>query len=187
MIYTGIGSRKTPGNILHSMVQVGEFMYNAGHTLRSGGAQGADRAFEIGADQAFGKARNARFGDVDAIDIPELKEIYLPAYKWCGSDSPFYGVCEDAQRVAALFHPTWDRLSYFVKKLMGRNAYQILGHDLKTKTDFVVCWTPDGRITGGTGLALRMAVYHGIPVLNFGNLTLDEMNERLEHLLEEKP
>ncbi len=179
MIYTGIGARKTPGNILHAMVQVGEFMYNAGHTLRSGGAQGADRAFEIGADRSFGLKRNA-----GERDPSTLKEIYLPSPGWNGNDSPLYNVGQDAERVASLFHPAWDRLSDFVKKLMARNAYQMLGLDLETKSDFVICWTPKGEVVGGTGQALRMASYYGIPIINMGNLTLDQVNDRLQQLLD---
>lgn len=179
MIYTGIGARKTPGDILHAMVQVGEFMYNAGHTLRSGGAQGADRAFEIGADRSFGLKRNAQ-----ERDPLTLKEIYLPAPGWNGNDSPLYNVGQDAERVASLFHPAWDRLSPFVRKLMGRNAYQMLGLDLDTPTNFVICWTLNGAVIGGTGLALRMATYYGIPVVNMGNLSLSQVNDRLQVLLD---
>ncbi len=167
MIYTGIGSRKTPGNILHAMVGVAEYLGKEDHTLRSGGAQGADRAFEIGADRIQGK-----------------KMIYLPTYKWNKNESPFYGVCADAQRVASLFHPRWEFLTDFAKKLMGRNAYQILGHDLQTKTDMVICWTPKGEIVGGTGQALRMAVYYGIPVFNLGADTLVNTQMKILHFLE---
>lgn len=185
MIYAGIGARKTPGHTLHSMDQVGAHMFNAGHILRSGGAQGADRAFEIGADRARGLKRNARFGDVDAIDIPDLKEIYLPVKGWQGNNSPHYTVSWEAMEVAAHFHPRWDPLPTFVKLLMGRNSYQLLGLNLKTKADFVICWTPDGHIVGGTGQALRMAAYYEIPVINFGSLSLQQVNDRLMHILEE--
>ena len=89
--------------------------------------------------------------------------------------------------MASKFHPRWDALPVYVKMLMGRNSYQILGLDLETPSDFVICWTLDGQITGGTGQTLRMAAYYGIPVLNFGNLTLNEMNTRLEILLEKNP
>jgi len=170
MIYTGIGARKTPGDILHAMVQVGEYMAKAGHTLRSGGAQGADRAFEIGCD----------FKGIG------YKEIYLPCEGWNGNTSPMYHVSQDAQDVAALFHPAWSSLKPFVRKLMGRNAYQMLGLNLVTRTDFVVCWSPHGDMVGGTGQALRMAAYYEIPVINFGNLSLAQVNDRLMDILESK-
>ncbi len=181
MIYTGIGARKTPGDILHAMGQVGMFMYNKGHTLRSGGAQGADRAFEIGADYAFGRRRNKSGLETGT---PELKEIYLPCPRFNESLSKLYAVSEEAERVASLFHPTWDRCNAFTKKLMGRNAYQMLGLDLNTPSSFVICWTPKGEVTGGTGQAIRMAIYYGIQVINMGALSLDQVTDRLERLLE---
>ncbi len=183
MIYTGIGARKTPGNILNAMVQVGEYMYDTGHTLRSGGAQGADRAFEIGADRQYGLHRNEAKGEY----VPALKHIYLPWKGFEGNTSPFNNVCEEAMKVAALFHPRWDSLSQGAQKLMGRNAYQMLGLDLNTPSACMICWTLGGMVEGGTGQAIRMALYYDIPVLNFGNLTLPEMNARLEIILEENP
>ncbi len=183
MIYTGIGSRKTPGNILHSMVQVGAHMYNAGHTLRSGGAQGADRAFEIGCDNAFGLKRNA----TRDLETSTLKHVYLPWPGFEGSTSPFNNVCKDALKVASLFHPKWSSLYQGAKKMMGRNAYQLLGLDLDTPSDFVICWTPKGKVVGGTGQTLRMASYYGIPIINMGGLTLNQCNDRLQVLLEKSP
>lgn len=49
-IYTGIGSRETPPDILELMTKIARFMFKQGFTLRSGGADGADSAFEAGAE-----------------------------------------------------------------------------------------------------------------------------------------
>lgn len=169
MIYTGIGARKTPCDILIAMTQVGEYMAKAGHTLRSGGAQGADRAFEIGCDyKSIGK-----------------KVIYLPIKGWQKHNSCFHDVCHQAMVLASKFHPKWDALPTFSKLLMGRNSYQILGFDLDTPTDFVVCWTPKGEVVGGTGQALRMAKAFKIPIINFGSGSLSEINEKLMDILGE--
>jgi hypothetical protein len=62
---------------------------------------------------------------------------------------------------------------------MARNAMQILGEDLQTPTEFVIAWTIDGRDSGGTGQALRMADYYGIPIFN---LFFSNIRERLEAL-----
>jgi hypothetical protein len=51
----------------------------------------------------------------------------------------------------------------------GRNAQIVLGDDLKTPVDFVVCWTPDGKLTGGTAMALRIAFDYDIPIFNLGS------------------
>ena len=49
---------------------------------------------------------------------------------------------------------------------MARNCHQVLGQDLKTPVDFIVCWTKDGGESGGTGQALRIARDLNIPVYN---------------------
>ena len=50
MYYAGIGSRETPGLMLGAFARIGEFLAKKGYTLRSGGADGADTAFEVGCD-----------------------------------------------------------------------------------------------------------------------------------------
>ena len=47
--YAGIGSRETPQEFLEFFVKLARFLYSKGYTLRSGGADGSDKAFEIGA------------------------------------------------------------------------------------------------------------------------------------------
>ena len=49
--YAGIGSRKTPNSILEEMTTLAKLLSNMGYTLNSGGAVGADTAFEQGADK----------------------------------------------------------------------------------------------------------------------------------------
>ncbi len=159
MFYTGIGSKKTPPHIGEVITRLAELACARGYVLRSGGAPGADTFFEEGA------------GD--------QKEIYLPWEKFNGNPSPLHDKsiqtsCQ-AYQTAERFHPAWSRLTWAVKKLMVRNVYQVLGSKMDAPSDFVLCWAPikklssDGRILdveGGTGLAVRLAVYHEIPVYN---------------------
>ena len=70
--------------------------------------------------------------------------------------------------IAKEFHPAWDKLSPAAKKLQARNCYQVLGYDLETPSQFVVCWTPRGSGSGGTGQAIRIAKSHNIPIFDFG-------------------
>jgi hypothetical protein len=49
----------------------------------------------------------------------------------------------------------------------------VLGHDLRSPSRFVVCWTADGRATGGTGQAIRIAEAYAVPVFNFGRTDAD--------------
>jgi predicted Rossmann fold nucleotide-binding protein DprA/Smf involved in DNA uptake len=48
-IYTGVGSRKTPKAITNLMTELARTLGDSGWCLRSGGADGADVAFESGA------------------------------------------------------------------------------------------------------------------------------------------
>ena len=50
-LYAGFGSRKTPEAILFKMEEIAKKLSELGYTLRSGGAIGADSAFEKGASK----------------------------------------------------------------------------------------------------------------------------------------
>lgn len=68
--------------------------------------------------------------------------------------------------MASAIHPNWQACSDYAKKLHGRNCKQVLGDDLKTKSLFVVCWTKDGKLIGGTRTAIVLAQKNNIPVYN---------------------
>lgn len=150
--YAGIGSRETPKEICDLMTQIATILQDK-CSLRSGGADGADLAFEKGITNGN-------------------KEIYLPWYKFNNNNSSLYHISPKAMEIANNFHPAWDRLSDGAKKLMGRNTYQILGYNLHVELDpssFVICWTKDGKASGGTGQAIRIAEAFNIPVYNLHN------------------
>ena len=160
-IFAGIGSRETPKYVQLYMIKTAEYLGD--FTLRSGHADGADKAFEKGCDNVGGK-----------------KEIYLPWKKFNGSDSELYNISDEAFAIAEKYHPAWDKLSDGAKKLMARDCMQVLGEDLNTPADFILCWTKNGKITGGTGQALRIAIDYKIPIFNFGNyIKEDELKKAL--------
>lgn len=148
LIYTGIGSRETPNEILGLMTLIAKHMAKGGYLLRSGGAAGADTAFEQGAS---------------------AKEIYLPWERFNFNESPLYPPTAAALKLAEKFHPAWDRLSRGGKLLMGRNSHQVLGQDLKTPTERIICWTKGAKGEGGTGQAIRIARHHGIPIADLAD------------------
>jgi hypothetical protein len=167
--YTGIGSRKTPKSIKKLMWQMAIHLSKCGYILRSGGAQGADQAFEAGCNYVQG-----------------MKEIYLPWPKFENSQSLFI-VKENgpAYKIAEQYHPYWHNLSQGAKKLQARNSHQVLGQDLKTLSDFVICYTKDGKGTGGTGQALRIAEAYDIPIFDCGNYkNLEELKEEYRSFLQ---
>jgi hypothetical protein len=94
MIYAGIGSRKTPNNVINVMVSIGKYMASLGYVLRSGAAAGADAAFERGCDTVGG-----------------AKDIFLPLKGFNGSQSSLYPPTPKAMAMARDFHPAWDKLS----------------------------------------------------------------------------
>jgi hypothetical protein len=150
--YAGIGSRETPPGIEPSIEEAAGFLGRMGFVLRSGAAPGADTMFE---KHCTGEM-----------------EIYLPWSKFNDNQSTL--IIDDmdqekvfsARQIARKYHPGWSYLSPAAKKLMTRNTFQVLGSDLETPVSFVVCWTIGGKISGGTGQALRIAKDLGIPIFN---------------------
>jgi len=168
MYYTGIGSRETPEEVLSLFTIVGEFLAKKGYILRSGGAKGADKAFEVGCDKAKGK-----------------KEIYLPWRKFENSNSNLIVKDKRAFDIAKQFHPYWHNLSNGAKKLQARNSHQVLGQDLSTLSKFVICWTQNGSGRGGTGQAIRIAKYYDIPVFDAGKYkNIDDVKKSLKLFLQ---
>ena len=153
-IYAGIGSRETPPSVCAEMTAIAEQLDLLGFTLRSGGADGADAAFENGV-------------------LLEAPQIFLP---WKGFNNRKGLLVPDsssldAAKIASKFHPNWERLTYGARKLHTRNVAQVLGADLKTPCDFIVCWTKDGKASGGTGQALRIATAYDVKIYNLFNQT----------------
>lgn len=148
-IYTGVGSRDTPEHILRIMHDLGHELSNKGYILRSGGASGADSAFESGCDSVNG-----------------LKEIYLPWRGFNNNQSKLYTVTREAFQLASTIHPAWDKLSWGAKKLHARNVFQCIGIDLNKSSDFLICWTKYGAKIGGTRTAIVLAEKYSIPIFN---------------------
>lgn len=147
MFYTGIGSRRTPDNVLEIMERAAIALRNRGFILRSGGANGADAAFEKGA--------------------MDMAEIYLPWPKFNGRTSTLNRVSEEAVQLALSLVPDPGKDS--VRRLFGRNAYQVLGYGLNNPSTGVIYWAPEtheGVVSGGTRVAVYLARKHNIPCIN---------------------
>lgn len=167
-IYAGIGSRETPKATQANMRIIAKKLAMGGRILRSGHADGADNAFELGAIAANGR-----------------REIYLP---WDGFNHAhinishgYFGINWEMEQSIRLlvseFHPNAANLTQGVMKMMMRNCHQILGFYLNKPCDYVLMWAPefkkdrDGLIcdcSGGTGFAVRMAYANKIPVYHLG-------------------
>jgi len=165
--YAGIGSRETPPEILNYFTLLAKYLAKHKYVLRSGGARGADKAFEAGCDAANGQ-----------------KEIYLPWKGFEGSDSPLIVSDPNAFIIASKYHPKWMSLSAGAKKLQARNTHQVLGWDLNTPSDFIICWTRNGSGAGGTGQAIRIAEAYNIPVFDTGKYrSIDDIKVAIKKFL----
>lgn len=161
-IYTGVGSRSTPAEMLNIIQNVASVLGKQGWVLRSGGADGADSAFEAGCDAVQGS-----------------KKIYIP---WDG----FNGMQQDGQSVLTLdqgdrsgatalvrdVHPAYGMLSRGALALHARNAYEVLGLYLDTPSKFLLCYAPVDKYgvpKGGTRTSWVLAQMYDIPCFNLGN------------------
>lgn len=151
--YTGVGSRVCKDNVIlmDKLYDIGKKLALAGYTLRSGHANGPDKAFEAGCDEVKGD-----------------KEIFIPWQNFNGSVSSFYTVSDEATALAASVVPHWRYCSDYAKLLHARNCYQVLGLKLNSPSDFLICWTNKGEVRVGTATAIRLAQRNGIPVYNLG-------------------
>lgn len=96
------------------------------------------------------------------------KEIYLPWKNFNDNQSPLFTVSEPALQLASTIHPAWHACNQAAKKLHGRNCYQILGPNLNDPVNLVICWTPGGKLIGGTTTAIKLARANNVPVVNLG-------------------
>lgn len=140
-----------------------------GWVLRTGLSPGADQAFYRGALAGCGAV-----------------ELYLPCAGFeaqARGDGPESGVwvlerpSRRAYELAASFYEpfagcAWEQLQPGARALLARDVHQVLGAELDSPAQWVVCWTPDAGLdgsdprSGGTGQALRIAADRGAPVLN---------------------
>lgn len=149
--YAGIGARDLPNDIYKLMEQIAVWLAEENWTLRSGGAKGADTAFETGCDKRKGE-----------------KEIFLPEKGYNGNNSEFYTIPDKAHQLA---NEKWNlaKRNQLIKNLYARNFQQILGANLDCPTTFVICWTKNGKAIGGTGKTIQVAKDFKIPVINLFN------------------
>jgi len=163
--YTGIGSRAAPGYILDMMKEIGTMNALKGHILRSGGAGGADTAFENGHKQV----------------TSDHMEIYIHKEGFMGRSSKescvYLGTCINSMILAKKHYlppkeapwATWDKMKSYTKGLMARNGYQVLGRNLDTPSIYTVCWTKDAEHVGGTRQAMYVSEAYDVPVYNLAD------------------
>jgi len=169
--YAGIGSRETPSHIQRVMTSLAKELCQMGYTLRSGNAEGADQAFACGV-------------------LDDKAQIWLP---WESFNIDFqvkhsshtYKTVQPTDREAwesiEQFHPAPNRLGQQGIKLMARNYRQVVGFN-EPNSEFVVCWTTDGKELGGTAQAIKIARHFKIPVYNLYDFNKEEVLTEIKKL-----
>ena len=148
---------------------------------------------EIGMDGIAQKAYSK------AVDLGLAKEsqfeVYVAdQYNICRSTLPRRHLAivrnkdliSETERIASEVHPAWDRCNEWARGMHSRNCHQILGYDLQSPVDAVICWTPDGKIQGGTATVIRIALKYNIPVFNLGTKDKESVLQSIKKFLESR-
>ena len=142
-LYTGVGSRSAPSEILIFMREIAVYLHRLGYTLRSGGADGADSAFEKGAFE-----RKEIYYASDATpDAMEIARKHHPAWNRCSE----YARRLHARNAFQILGKDLNSPSSFVICWTPDGAYSDRMRSIKT---------------GGTGTAISIASTYGVPVFN---------------------
>lgn len=170
-VYTGIGSRSTPPQMLTTMIRIGQILNRECWWLRSGSAPGADTAFETGAGRCHEEPQKHIFIPWPTYENRHLEHDYLII----PLDVLENEVQERCFRIAAGIHPAWSTLSEGAKKLHARNVLQILGQNAHEDggdvTDALICWTPHAEPVGGSRTAIILAQRYNVPIFNLADLS----------------
>ena len=166
--YAGIGSRETPREIRREMTELASHLEELGYTLRSGNATGADQAF------ALGVKKNAQ------IWLP--RKNFEREFQLSKPDHDYRLVSGyDVEAISSvdIFHPTPHALTERGREFMTRNYRQVIG-DNEPDSEFIICWTREGKEAGGTAQAIRIAKKNKIPIINmFEFCTADSVMDHL--------
>lgn len=157
--FAGIGSRSTPTLGLRFLRAHSASLIEQGLVLRSGGALGADTACYL------------------PITESSEAEIFLATRREC---SPVYDrhkiffddmpreIQSQCMDLAKFYHPNWKACGPIARKLHARNILIVLGRNLRTPVEVVICFTEGAELVGGTRTALVLAKDNNIPIINFG-------------------
>ncbi len=177
-VYAGVGARRTPSAVLARMQDLARELAVRGWHLRTGGADGADSAFAnatpTGQRTVFVPWRGYNGWDASA-------NRGVPLCRVLGADE-----IRAMREAAAAHHPAWERCPERVRDLHARNVAVLLGADMGQAVDAMVCWTDKGQVRGGTGMAIRVARHHGVPVLNLAEVDARQALRRLEGIAQSR-
>lgn len=161
-IITFVGSRKTPTRVVDEYQNLAQILVENGCIVRSGNAQGFDQTIaKVPVENREIYLPYANFG----TQLKNYQNVFVPKTEFANWN--------EAVSIVKKLHPN-KNLTDIQLLYLARDVYQVLGKDLQTPSDLIICWTEDGasqpheltRKTGGTAMALRVAFHYNIPVMN---------------------
>lgn len=146
--YSGVGSRQTPQDILALIENIAVVLAQRNFTLRSGGAYGADKAFEIGA----GMDADIFYADQATQAAADIAKQFHPAWHRCSN----YARKLHARNAFQVLGINLDTPSKFLICWTPDGCEYHANRSIKT---------------GGTGTAISIANHYNVPVFNLANET----------------
>lgn len=162
--YTGVGSRSTPVWCRFFMEDVASAMANDKYVLRSGSAQGADSAFELGCDKVCGAGNiYVPWGGFGTGKANMFKDYHILTGKQFETAREFL--------LEKKIIPHFDNMKEPAQKLHARNYLQVVGHWDKIIPSKVLFYFAEhdwvtGEPLGGTRTAVLLGQEFDIPCYN---------------------
>ena len=156
--FTGVGSRKTPIEVLALMTAIARKLVSMNYILRSGGAKGADTAFEKGAGNS--------------------KRIYYAndaTYAAMGIAAQYHGAWHRCSEYAKKLH---GRNAF---QVLGDDLQTPSRWVICWTPDACLSHETRGWNTGGTGTAISIGDANGVPIVNLANKEMFSMWRRWAH------
>lgn len=153
----------------------------------------SQRGFQVSTGDAVGADSAAVQGTLDARNTPIIWSPYVK--KDPRTNALTLPPSETHLKLLPVLHPlahTLAAVSPNSVRLHARNAGQVAGDYITQPSDLLLCWTPEGcttdmhrtQATGGTGTAISLAYWMGIPVIN---LQRPEALDQLFQFLQNPP
>lgn len=186
--FAGVGSRKTPDDVLEIMRRLSHCLYDKGWMGQSGDADKADTAFHEGAMRSsrypeLGFAAYLAWNGYEKKSTGERRfdDPTLGLY-----DASMFENWEAARDIAYNAREGFDGLDRGGIALHTRNAYQALSPSLMDPVQRMFCWAKpvtNGKVDGGTNTAVQLARMYSIPLTN---LYFDRDREAVEKYLKDE-
>lgn len=182
MIFTIIGNRDVPEHARVKYVPIVKALLKAGHEGRSGGAKGMDYVLTQAIEELMTEGLT---GFKASVYIPtrQFNDLQWGKLGHRVHYVKWFKNYDKAVELAGQCHPAWHHCDDYSRSMHARNVYEILGTDLNTPSDFVLCYAKTNRngvVIGGTGTAIKLAQCHSVPVYNGYTTFFDELEEFLK-------